>query len=67
MLVVKVGGAAGVKDEAVCADLAALAQEGQPWLLVHGGSAETNEVATQLGHPPEFVTSASGMPGWRCC
>lgn len=60
MLVIKVGGAANVDYEGVCKDLAALAAEGRPWLLVHGGSAETNEVATQLGHPPEFVTSASG-------
>ncbi|MBL4847689.1 MAG: [LysW]-aminoadipate kinase [Planctomycetes bacterium] len=60
MLVIKVGGAEGVDYEAVCQDLAELAKEGQPWLLVHGGSHETNEVATALGHPPEFVTSASG-------
>lgn len=60
MLVIKVGGAAGVDYETVCEDLAALAKEGHPWILVHGGSHETNEVATALGHPPEFVTSASG-------
>ncbi|MGE0708067.1 MAG: [LysW]-aminoadipate kinase [Planctomycetota bacterium] len=60
MLVIKVGGAANVDYEGVCTDLAALAAEGRRWLLVHGGSHETNEVATALGHPPEFVTSASG-------
>jgi acetylglutamate/LysW-gamma-L-alpha-aminoadipate kinase len=60
VLVIKVGGAANVDYESVCTDLAALAAEGRRWLLVHGGSHETNQVATQLGHPPEFVTSASG-------
>ena len=60
MLVVKVGGAENVDYDAVCADLAELARSGTPWVLVHGGSAETNRVATQLGHPPEFITSDSG-------
>lgn len=61
VLVIKVGGAAGIDYGSVCLDLAALAAEGQPWVLVHGGSHETNEVATALGHPPEFVTSVSGF------
>jgi [amino group carrier protein]-L-2-aminoadipate 6-kinase len=60
VLVVKVGGAEGVDYDAVCSDMAALAKEGQPWVLVHGGSHETNVVAEKLGHPPEFVTSVSG-------
>ena len=53
MLVVKAGGAAGVTYDSICADLAGLAAAGKPWVLVHGGSAETNRVAEQLGHPPE--------------
>src|SRR3712207_9276635 len=31
----------------------------------HGGSALTNKVAEQLGHPPEFVTSVSGYTSRR--
>ncbi|MBI3079008.1 MAG: [LysW]-aminoadipate kinase [Deltaproteobacteria bacterium] len=46
MLVVKLGGGA-IKD-------------GLAVVLVHGGSAETNELATRLGHPPKFITSPSG-------
>ena len=61
MLVIKVGGAEGVDYDAVCADLAALAAEGRRWVLIHGGSHETNVVAEQLGHPPEFITSESGF------
>ncbi len=60
MLVVKLGGAAGVDPDGVCDDLARLAAAEQPWVLVHGGSAETTRVAEQLGHPPRFLTSVSG-------
>ncbi len=60
MLIVKVGGGRGIGYEPVCDDLAALHARGRPWLLVHGGSHETNELAKALGHPPRFVTSASG-------
>jgi acetylglutamate/LysW-gamma-L-alpha-aminoadipate kinase len=42
-----------------------LHQAGKPLLLVHGGAETTNEVATALGHPPEFVTSESGYVSRR--
>jgi acetylglutamate/LysW-gamma-L-alpha-aminoadipate kinase len=61
MLVIKIGGASGVNLEAVCQDIAALAQNGEKVLVAHGGSAETNEISTQLGHPPRMVTAASGF------
>jgi [amino group carrier protein]-L-2-aminoadipate 6-kinase len=60
MIVIKVGGGKDLNIDAVVADIAALHQAGQPLLLVHGGAETTNEVATALGHPPEFVTSESG-------
>jgi len=60
MIVVKVGGSEGINWDAVCRDVAALVKEGQKLVLVHGGSAETNRIAEQLGHPPRFVTSVSG-------
>ena len=59
-IVVKMGGAAGVSLEGVAADVAALVQQGQQIVLVHGGSDETNQLSEQLGHPPRFVTSPSG-------
>lgn len=65
MIVVKVGGSEGIDLAAVCADIAALLREGQQLVLVHGGSARTNEVAAQLGHPPQFVTSLSGYTSRR--
>jgi acetylglutamate/LysW-gamma-L-alpha-aminoadipate kinase len=60
MIVIKVGGSAGIDYDAVCADIAELVEAGQRLVLVHGGSNLTNQVATALGHPPQFVTSPSG-------
>jgi acetylglutamate/LysW-gamma-L-alpha-aminoadipate kinase len=60
MYVVKMGGAADISANAVCADLAALWDAGQQVVLIHGGSDETNRLAGALGHPPRFVISVSG-------
>jgi len=65
MIVVKVGGSEGIDLGAVCADVARLVQNGTRMVLVHGGSARTNEVASALGHPPEFITSVSGYTSRR--
>lgn len=60
MIVVKVGGGEGVNLDAVCDDVARLIGASRPVLLVHGGSHATNELATALGHPPQFIRSPSG-------
>lgn len=60
MIVVKVGGSEGIDYDALCDDVAALWTTGERLVLVHGGSHETNQLATALGHPPRFVTSPSG-------
>jgi acetylglutamate/LysW-gamma-L-alpha-aminoadipate kinase len=60
MIVVKVGGSAGIDYDALCEDIATLWKAGQRLVLVHGGSDETNRLAEALGHPPQFVTSPSG-------
>jgi acetylglutamate/LysW-gamma-L-alpha-aminoadipate kinase len=60
MIVVKAGGSKGINIQAVCADVASLAQNGEQVVLVHGSSHETNLISEKLGHPPRFVTSASG-------
>ena len=41
--------------------MAALVKQGQAVIVVHGGSAETNVISEQLGHPPRFVTNGSGF------
>jgi acetylglutamate/LysW-gamma-L-alpha-aminoadipate kinase len=65
VIVVKIGGAAGLAHQRIADDLSAQVREGQSLVVVHGGSALTNEVATRLGHPPEFVTSVSGFTSRR--
>lgn len=65
MYVVKIGGAAGIDEAAVCADVAALWRDRQRMVLIHGGSAETGVLAEALGHPPYFVTSVSGQVSRR--
>lgn len=60
MIVVKIGGNQGVDANAICADVAELARNGEKIVLVHGGSHETNVISQKLGKPPRFVTSVSG-------
>jgi acetylglutamate/LysW-gamma-L-alpha-aminoadipate kinase len=60
MIVIKVGGSAGINFDAVCDDLAEIIKKGQQIILVHGGSAETNVISEKLGRPPRMVTSISG-------
>lgn len=59
-IVVKLGGTGGVDFSAICRDAAGLLAQGQPLVLVHGGSAEANALGESLGHPPRFITSPSG-------
>jgi acetylglutamate/LysW-gamma-L-alpha-aminoadipate kinase len=59
-IVVKIGGAAGVDVEPLCAEIAERWHAGERFVLVHGGSDATNLLAEQLGHPPRMVVSPSG-------
>jgi [amino group carrier protein]-L-2-aminoadipate 6-kinase len=61
MTIVKVGGSRGINYDLVCDDVAAYWQKGDKVILVHGGSAETDDVSTKLGHPPRTLVSPSGM------
>jgi acetylglutamate/LysW-gamma-L-alpha-aminoadipate kinase len=56
VFVVKVGGGEGIDVERVLQDLAGHTG----YVLVHGGSHETNLLSERLGRPPRFVTSVSG-------
>jgi acetylglutamate/LysW-gamma-L-alpha-aminoadipate kinase len=61
LLVVKIGGAAGIALEHVCADVTRVLSDGHSVVLVHGGSDETNRLSEQLGRPARFITSPSGF------
>ena len=54
--VVKVGGGKGIDLDNVLEDLLNYDR----YILVHGGSHETNLLSEKLGHSPRFVTSPSG-------
>lgn len=65
MFVIKIGGGAEIDLDMVTQDIAALSADGEKFVVVHGGAATLNQVAEQLGHPPEFVTSPSGYTSRR--
>ena len=65
MIILKIGGSEGIDYDLIADDVADLVKEGQPLIVIHGGSSLTNKVAEQLGHPPEFVTSVSGFTSRR--
>lgn len=65
MIVLKIGGAEGMNYNAIADDVVALVGEEQRLVIVHGGSALTNQVATALGHPPQFIESVSGYTSRR--
>lgn len=57
---VKIGGAAGVDTDRVCADVARLTADGARVIVVHGGSNEVDRLATRLGCAGKTLTSAAG-------
>jgi len=65
LIVVKIGGGEGIDLDSVCKDAAELVHNGQQMIMVHGGNFEANQIAEQLGHPPQFVTSVSGIQSRR--
>ncbi|HVC40182.1 MAG TPA: [LysW]-aminoadipate kinase [Candidatus Dormibacteraeota bacterium] len=60
VLVVKVGGGDQIDREAVCRDVARLWPE-RRLVLIHGASKELDRISARLGHPPQRVTSVSGI------
>ena len=61
MLVVKIGGGAGIQIGPTVEDAAERIRAGGKIVLVHGASGETNLLAERLGKPPRFVTSVAGL------
>jgi acetylglutamate/LysW-gamma-L-alpha-aminoadipate kinase len=58
MLVIKLGGSAGLNYEAILDDLARVEE---PTIFIHGGNAEFDRVSKQLGLEPRHVTSQNGQ------
>lgn len=62
-VVVKVGGARAVNPAGAVADVAALVDEGEDCVVVHGGSTAVDETLEELGDEPEYVETPSGVVG----
>jgi acetylglutamate/LysW-gamma-L-alpha-aminoadipate kinase len=59
--VVKCGGNAAVDPHAVCSDVATLTARGEHVVLVHGGSADIEDLARRLGVPSRRLMSPDGV------
>lgn len=60
MIVVKIGGGAGVDLDAVCADIAVIGASGEQIVVVHGTSAAADALAVRMGVPARVLHSPSG-------
>jgi acetylglutamate/LysW-gamma-L-alpha-aminoadipate kinase len=65
IIVIKIGGGQGIDPAALAPQIAALAATGVSPVIVHGGSHETDLLATRLGHPPRRLVSPSGHESRR--
>ncbi|WP_061295473.1 [LysW]-aminoadipate kinase [Herbidospora cretacea] len=61
MIVVKCGGNSAVDAAGICADVAGLVREGQPVVLVHGGSGEIARLSGDLGVPRRTLVAPDGV------
>jgi len=61
VIVVKIGGGAGLSLAACCDDVARLRASGVAVVVVHGGSDAASELGVRLGQPPRFITAPSGV------
>lgn len=60
MLVVKIGGGAGIGADVYTRFAKDIATLDEPVLIVHGGNAEFSQLCEALGMPPRILTSKSG-------
>ena len=62
-VVVKIGGARAVDPAGALADVAALVDDGEDVVVVHGGSTAVDETLERLGMEPEYVETPGGVVG----
>jgi [amino group carrier protein]-L-2-aminoadipate 6-kinase len=58
--VIKVGGSLGSDMSRACADITALVSAGCSVVVVHGGGAESDKLALELGRRTKYLTSTRG-------
>jgi acetylglutamate/LysW-gamma-L-alpha-aminoadipate kinase len=62
-VVVKIGGAKAVDPAGAVADVADLVAEGEPVVVVHGGSTAVDDLLDRLGVDPTYVETPDGVVG----
>ncbi len=62
-VVVKIGGARAVEPAGALADVAALCEDGEQVVVVHGGSTAVDDALERMGIEPEYVETPSGVVG----
>lgn len=65
IIVIKIGGGAGIDPNALAPEIARLVRDGRQVVVVHGGSDETDRLSEALGHPPRTISSPSGHTSRR--
>jgi len=60
MIVIKIGGGAGIRYQAIFEDLRRLLDGGETAIVVHGANHEMALTCARLGHEPRFIRSVSG-------
>src|SRR5258708_5171233 len=58
--VIKIGGSLGANGLSVCAEIRELLDGGSSVAIVHGGGAQADRLAHELGRPPRHLTSTAG-------
>lgn len=62
-VVVKIGGARAVDPAGAVGDIAELAADGEPVVVVHGGSTAVDEMLERVGVEPTYVETPGGVSG----
>jgi acetylglutamate/LysW-gamma-L-alpha-aminoadipate kinase len=62
-VVVKIGGAKAVDPAGAVADIADLVAEGEPVVVIHGGSTAVDDLLDRLGIEPTYVETPDGVVG----
>jgi len=57
MLIIKIGGGAGINLKGIITDLAEITE---PYIIIHGANAVRDKLAEELNQPKKVITSVSG-------
>lgn len=61
MIIVKIGGAAGLDLANCCSDIARVIANGEQVVVIHGGSDRASALGEALGYSPRYIYAPSGV------